>query len=306
MKNNYVILLTLAMTVLFLQCGSDKGNNPKPLSVAEKDMVSEWCFNYSWSTDSTFKISIRLDSTRSYETRMVMNGNDTVYSESGAWSFLTEDSINKIYSIEIDVAQCQFQATPGNCAGVLRKISVSGVQNKWLIPLNTLMNNIPAGIVPKILEHSSAFFYRNDCLMQIPEKDAKITGVWRWSLPYNPDTTFYIVMYYDSNYTYSINVNINHVDTMHKEMGTWHIISDTALNVDTVWMNRMVCHQINLTTHTFDLIDCGLPVAGIKIDITTIQSRIRWVILLNDFVKYMPPGVIPDGLDLPPGAFYKD
>jgi hypothetical protein len=142
---------------------------------------------------------------------------------------------------------------------------------------------------------------------QIPDNDAKIIGTWSFSLPYNPDTTFYIVMHFDSSLAYGINVNINHTDTMHREQGTWLVVSDSATQVDTVWMNRQKCHQINLSTHTLDSIDCGIDTAGIKVNISqSASNKTQWIIPLQDFVKYLPPGIIPTGVSLPSGAFYKD
>jgi len=138
------------------------------------------------------------------------------------------------------------------------------------------------------------------------ELDKEIAGVWRFSLPYNQDTTFHIVLSFDSAYDYKINVNINDVDTVEREKGTWYIVSDTVSKADTVWMVRGHCHQINLQTQTLDSIDCGVDTAGIKLNISKPASKTIWIIPLNDFVKYMPPDILPAGVTLPPGQFVKD
>jgi hypothetical protein len=135
--------------------------------------------------------------------------------------------------------------------------------------------------------------------------DREITGVWRFTLAYNPDTTFHIVLSFDSGYVYKINVNINDTDTVERENGSWFILSDTTSKTDTVWMDRHNCRQINLQTHTLDTIDCGVDTAGIKIDITLAGSRKVWIIPLNDFVSYLPPDIIPSGT-LPTVQFFKD
>ena len=115
----------------------------------------------------------------------------------------------------------------------------------------------------------------------LPANDAKITGTWSFSLPYNADTTFYIVLEFDSSFSYGINVNINHTDTMHREQGTWQVVTDSATQIDTVWMNREKCRQINLTTHTFDSIDCGIYLAGIKVNISqSASNKTQWIIPL--------------------------
>jgi hypothetical protein len=136
--------------------------------------------------------------------------------------------------------------------------------------------------------------------------DKEITGTWRYTLGYNQDTTIHIVLAFDSGYVYKINVNINDVDTMERENGTWNIISDTISKVDTVWMARHNCHQINLQTHVLDSIDCGVDTAGIKIRIAPSGAKSVWVIPLNDFVSYLPPGIVPPGVTLPAGQFIKD
>jgi hypothetical protein len=141
----------------------------------------------------------------------------------------------------------------------------------------------------------------------IPANNARVIGTWAFSLPYNPDTTFYIVMRFDSSFSYGINVNINHTDTMHRETGTWRVVTDSAAQEDTVWMNREHCRQINLATHTLDTIDCGIDTAGIKVNISqSASNQTQWIIPLGDFVKYMPPGIIPQGFPLPPGTFFKE
>jgi hypothetical protein len=140
----------------------------------------------------------------------------------------------------------------------------------------------------------------------ITDLDREIAGVWRFSLAYNADTTFNIVMTYDSSFVYKINVNINSTDTMERENGTWFIVSDTVAKADTVWMVRGHCHQINLTTHTLDSIDCGVDTGGIKLRISPSGSTAVWVIPLNDFASYLPPNLVPPGSSLPIGNFYKD
>jgi hypothetical protein len=301
----------LIATLLVLQCGSDKVNNPKPLSVAEKDMVGEWCLTYSWMADSVFKVWLQFDSSRSYEADFIINASDTLdtlYSEKGTWKFNIEDSINKIYSVVMNAAVCQPTAAGGNCAAIARKVPVSISLNRWPIPIDSFIKTLPPGTVPAAMGHSSYYFTSNSCILQIPENDAKIIGTWSFSLPYNADTTFYIVMHFDSSLTYGINVNINHTDTMHREQGTWQVVTDNITTpVDTVWMNREKCRQINLATHTFDTIDCGIYTAGIKVNISqSVSNKTQWIIPLGDFRKYLPPGIIPTGLPLPPGTFYKE
>lgn len=109
-------------------------------------------------------------------------------------------------------------------------------------------------------------------------------------------------MKYDSSYDYRINVNINGTDTMEVETGTWSIVSDSSTKQDTVWMDRMSCRQINLGTQTLDSIDCGIPRAGIRVNLINSNS---WQIPLGDFAKYMPPGIIPSGYVLPQVVFVK-
>jgi hypothetical protein len=138
------------------------------------------------------------------------------------------------------------------------------------------------------------------------ELDKEITGVWRYALRYNPDTTIHIVMTYDSGYAYKISVDINNIDTMEKENGYWFIVSDTIAKADTVWMERHNCHQINLTTHTLDPIDCGVDTAGIKLNITQSSPKPVWIIPLNDFVNYLPAGIVDTGTTLPIVQFFKD
>ncbi len=137
---------------------------------------------------------------------------------------------------------------------------------------------------------------------QVPENDARIIGTWSFSLRYNPDTTFNIIMMYDSSYDYRITVNINGSDTMEIETGTWSIASNSSTKQDTVWMDRMSCKQINLMTQTLDSIDCGIPRTGIRVDLISSGS---WQIPLGDFTKYMPPGIIPGGYVLPQVVFVK-
>jgi hypothetical protein len=136
--------------------------------------------------------------------------------------------------------------------------------------------------------------------------DKEITGTWRFTLDYNADTTIHIVLTYDSTYAYKINVNINDVDTMERENGSWRTISDTVSKADTVWMSRHNCHQINLQTGTLDSVVCGIDTAGIKLNITTSGSQTVWVIPLNDFAGYLPAGIAPPGVTLPTGRFFKD
>jgi hypothetical protein len=136
--------------------------------------------------------------------------------------------------------------------------------------------------------------------------DREVAGTWRYRLPYNADTTINIVLTCESTYVYKINVNINDVDTMEWENGYWFIVSDTVSKSDTVWMDRHNCHQINLQTHVVDPIDCGVDTAGIKVNITQVNSRTVWIIPLNDFANYMPPGILPPGVTLPAGLFFKD
>jgi len=293
------------------QCGSDKVSNPRQaLTIAEKDVVGGWCLTYSWMSDSTFKIWLQFDSVRTYQADIVINAYgtpDTLYSEKGTWKFNTEDSITKFYSVVMNASFCQPIAPAVNCTEISRKIPVSIAQSRWSVPIDSFIKSIPSGTVPATLEHSSYFFTSNSCVLQIPQNDAKITGTWSFSLPYSADTTFYIVLDFDSSFTYGINVNINHTDTMHREQGTWRVVTDSVARVDTVWMNRQKCRQINLATHTFDSIDCGIYLAGIKVNISQpASSTPQWVIPLGDFVKYLPPGILPPGLTLPPGTFYKN
>jgi hypothetical protein len=137
--------------------------------------------------------------------------------------------------------------------------------------------------------------------------DERILGTWSFSLPNNPDTTFYIVLDYDSNFTYRINVNINHSDTMHWERGVWTVDTNTSSQPDTVWMNRQNCRQIDPGTKIIVPIDCGNKKAGIKVNISqSASNKTQWIIPLGDFRQYLPPGIIPSGLTLPPGAFIKE
>jgi hypothetical protein len=150
------------------------------------------------------------------------------------------------------------------------------------------------------------FLQCGDDSINNPQPDNKVVGTWIFSLTYNADTTFYIVLDYYSTSSYRINVNINHVDSMHREVGTYQVISDTVTKQDTVWMDRIICRQINLSTHSFDSIDCGNPRAGIKVNISqNSDNKTQWVIPLGDFVKYLPPGIIPEGIPLPLGGFIK-
>lgn len=135
--------------------------------------------------------------------------------------------------------------------------------------------------------------------------DREITGVWRYTLLYNADTTIHIVLSYDSTFVYKINVNINDTDTVERENGSWFIVSDTVAKTDTVWMDRHNCHQINLQTHTLDTIDCGVDTAGIKMNISQSDSKTVWIIPLNDFVNFLPPDFVPPGT-LPTVQFFKD
>jgi hypothetical protein len=200
---------------------------------------------------------------------------------------------------------CQPIAPAVNCTEISRKLPVAIAQSRWSVPIDTFVKSVPPGTVPATMIHSSTFFTSNSCVLQIPQNDAKITGTWSFSLPYSADTTFYIVLDFDSSFTYGINVNINHTDTMHREQGTWRVITDSTTQIDTVWMNRQKCRQINLATHTFDSIDCGIYRAGIKVSIAA-SSPPQWVIPLGDFTKYLPPGILPPGLTLPPGTFFKN
>jgi len=135
--------------------------------------------------------------------------------------------------------------------------------------------------------------------------DTLVAGVWEYSLIYNNDTTIYIVMNYHNTYNYLLNVNLNHKDTMHVETGIWNIISDTINKVDSVLMMREKCRQINFQTQTLDSIDCGISLAGIKIDISLDAGKYKWIIPLSDFIKYLPQGFIPPGTHLPVAVFYK-
>jgi hypothetical protein len=141
---------------------------------------------------------------------------------------------------------------------------------------------------------------------QPSDLDRQVTGVWRYSLPYNADTTVNIVLTCESTYVYKINVNINDTDTMERENGSWFIVSDTVSKADTIWMDRHNCRQINLQTRLLDPIDCGVDTAGIKVNITQKNSMTVWIIPLNDFANYMPPGILPVGVTLPSGQFIKD
>jgi hypothetical protein len=112
-------------------------------------------------------------------------------------------------------------------------------------------------------------------------------------------------MSYDSTRGYRIGVNINGTDTMEKETGTWSVASDSASKRDSVWMDRVSCRQINLTTNTLDSVDCGIDRAGIRLNI---DDGGAWEIPLGDFVKYLPSDIaqIASALQLPQVAFVKD
>jgi hypothetical protein len=138
---------------------------------------------------------------------------------------------------------------------------------------------------------------------QLSQLESEIIGTWRWELDWSPDSIFHIVMLYDSLHDYAINVNINGTDTMEKESGTWSIASDTVAKQDTVWMDRMKCRQINPATNTLDSIDCGIPIAGIRLNIDKTGA---WVIPLGNFTKYISLGIDLGGLSLPDAAFVKD
>lgn len=135
--------------------------------------------------------------------------------------------------------------------------------------------------------------------------DKTVEGTWRYAIQLTLTGNYKIVMSYDSNYNYAINVNVNNTDTIHKEIGHWHIVSDTVSKVDTVWMDRMSCYDKDTVTNTLKLVDCGNPRGGIKIDIQT-GTPATWKIRLNDFVQYMPAGLIPPGFPLPNAVFTKD
>lgn len=133
--------------------------------------------------------------------------------------------------------------------------------------------------------------------------DRQVFGTWRYGLVWNKDTTFNMVMSYDSLHDYRINVNINGTDTMEKERGSWAVAVDTLAKNDTVWMDRMSCRQINTATRTLDSVDCGIGRAGIRLNI---DANGAWDIPLNDFAVFLPPGIVPAGIALPLAAFVKD
>ncbi len=137
----------------------------------------------------------------------------------------------------------------------------------------------------------------------LSQLEKQVIGTWRYELVWTPDSTFHIVMSYDSLHDYSINVNINGADTMEKESGTWSIASDTVAKQDTVWMERMKCRQINTATNTLDSIECSIPIAGIRLNIDNAGA---WEIPLSNFVKYLSLGVDLSGVPLPTAAFIKD
>jgi hypothetical protein len=138
------------------------------------------------------------------------------------------------------------------------------------------------------------------------QRTSEILGVWRFTLPYNQDTTFHIVLSYDSSHGYKISFDINGIDTLGQEDGLWHAISDNAANIDTVWMAPHNCHQMNFQTQALESVDCGVNPSGIKLNISHSGTHTVWVVPLNGFVKYFPPGTIPSGIILPPGQFVKD
>jgi hypothetical protein len=138
---------------------------------------------------------------------------------------------------------------------------------------------------------------------QLSQLESEVIGTWRWELDWTPDSIFHIVLSYDSLHDYAINVNINGNDTMEKESGVWSIASDTVAGQDTVWMNRMKCRQINLTTNTLDSINCTIPTAGIRLNI---DNTGKWVIPLGSFTKYISLGIDLGGISLPDAAFVKD
>jgi hypothetical protein len=138
---------------------------------------------------------------------------------------------------------------------------------------------------------------------QLSHLESEVIGTWRYELDWSPDSIFHIVMSYDSLHDYAINVNINGIDTMEKESGVWSIASDTVARQDTVWMNRMKCKQINLTTNTLDSLDCIIPTAGIQLNI---DKAGEWVIPLGSFTKYISLGIDLGGISLPDAAFIKD
>ena len=140
---------------------------------------------------------------------------------------------------------------------------------------------------------------------QPSQLDREVIGTWRYALPWNKDTTFNIIMSFDSTLGYRIGVNINGTDTMEKETGTWSVASDSASKRDSVWMDRVSCRQINLTTNMLDSVDCGIDRAGIRLNI---DDSGAWEIPLGDFVKYLPSDIaqIASALQLPQVAFVKD
>ena len=135
--------------------------------------------------------------------------------------------------------------------------------------------------------------------------DKTVVGTWRYAIQLTATGSYKIIMSYDSNYNYAINVNVNGTDTLHKETGHWHIVSDTVAKTDTVWMDRMSCFDKDTTTNTLKSVDCGSPRGGIKIDIQTAATT-TWKIRLGDFVQYLPAGLIPTGFPLPIAQFAKD
>jgi len=132
-----------------------------------------------------------------------------------------------------------------------------------------------------------------------------ILGNWRYSIQLTPTSSYNIVMTYDSLYNYAINLNVNGTDTLHKEFGHWHIVSDTIAKTDTIWMDRVSCFDKDTTTNTIKSVDCGNPKGRIKLDIQT-SPKTTWRIPLEYFVNLFPTGLIPTGIGLPNGLFVKD
>jgi|GEM_PF-5676688 hypothetical protein len=301
-------ILISALTAFFfaaiLGCnGTTKATESPPLSLAEKDMTGEWCFEYSWNADTILRIALMLDSVRHYEMNVIINGTDTSYAEDGAWRFVSVDGADETYSVMLDASTCEPPSATGDCAGISRTIPVVVTQDKWQVRPDTLCDGAPDGRVPAAVAHLQADFFHNTCIRQIPPEDAQVAGVWRYGMQWKQDTTLNIVMSFDSLHGYSIDVDINGTDTVESETGTWTIAGGAVSGRDTVWMERKACKRINAATHELDSVDCGIPVAGIGL---SLGNNGTWRIPLSDFAKYLPTGILPGGLALPPVAFVKD
>jgi hypothetical protein len=243
-----ISLLSVVFLLLFLAC-SRSANNPAGTTI-ETDATMIFNPNGSPAVGAQVRFFQMLDSTGvpvkevstdshgHYSIKGLLVGNYSMVARKDSL-IVFQDSL--IVLAETAYVKPDTLQSPGVISGVISlmprrdprvaQIRILGTdifsnadENGWfrLTPVARGRYHIRASCTPGGYIPAHADFYASlesrdtlgDTLRLINSEIALVTGVWRFALPYNLDTTINIVLIYESAYVYKINVNINNVDTM--------------------------------------------------------------------------------------------